>query len=83
MKKLFHFIDKKLELYLNFLCNICAIEAKAENKQTIDEMIDYIVEFSEAEGFKINRTKMEHCGDFLSIDLNEGAEKGCVFLSSH
>ena len=81
MKKLFHFIDKKLELYLNFLCNICAIEAKAENKQTIDEMIDYIVEFSEAEGFKINRTKMEHCGDFLSIDLNEGAEKGCVFLA--
>ncbi len=81
MEKNFQFIDEKFELYLNFLCKICAFEAKAENKQTIDDMIDYIVEFSESEGFQTTRTKMEHCGDFLSIDLNDGAEKGCVFLA--
>lgn len=81
MEKTFQFIDEKFELYLNFLCKICAFEAKAENKQTIDDMIDYIVEFSESEGFQTTRTKMEHCGDFLSIDLNDGAEKGCVFLA--
>ena len=81
MEKTFQFIDKKLEPYLNFLCSICAFEAKAENKQTVDEMIDCIAAFSEAEGFETTRTKMENCGDFLTIDMNAGAEKGCVFLA--
>ncbi len=81
MEKAFQFIDKNTESYLNFLCDICAFEAKAENKQTVDAMIDYITEFAEAESFTTTRTKMERCGDFLSIDLNSGAEKGCVFLA--
>lgn len=81
IEALFETIDRGVERYLNFLCRICRFEAKAENKQTIDDMIDYIVEFSESEGFQTTRTKMEQCGDFLSIDLNEGAEKGGVFLA--
>ena len=81
IEALFETIDRGVERYLNFLCRICRFEAKAENKQTIDDMIDYIAEFSESEGFHTTRTKMEHCGDFLSIDLNDGAEKGCVFLA--
>lgn len=81
IEKVFETIEFKVQKYLDFLCKICAFEAKAENKQTIDDMIDYIVEFSETEGFRTTRTKMECCGDFLSIDLNYGAEKGCVFLA--
>ncbi|MBR2720532.1 MAG: M20/M25/M40 family metallo-hydrolase [Lentisphaeria bacterium] len=81
MENTFRFIDEHSELYLNFLCRICAFEAKAEDKQTIDEMIGCIAEFAEAEGFQTNRTAMKNCGDFLSIDLNPGAEKGCVFLA--
>lgn len=81
MQNTFQFIDKKLALYLDFLCTICAFEAKAENKQTIDKMIDFIMEFAETEGLQTFRTKMKRCGDFLSIDLNYGAEKGCVFLA--
>lgn len=80
-EKLFQFIDKKSEVYLDFLCNICAFEAKAEDKQTIDEMIDYIIDFSRSQGFYTTRTKMERCVDFLSIALNPDAKKGCVFLA--
>ena len=81
MEKTFQFIDSKSEYYLDFLCNICAFEAKAEDKQTIDEMIDYIEAFSKSEGLNPTRTKMKNCGDFLSIDLNYGAEKGCLLMA--
>ena len=81
IEKIFQSIEFKVQKYLDFLCKICAFEAKAENKQTIDAMIDYIAEFAKEEGFQVTRTKMVQCGDFLSIDLNEGSEKGCVFLA--
>ena len=81
MANIFYTIESKLENYLDFLCQICAFEAKAEHKQTIDAMLDYVTEFAKAEGFCVTRTKMDFCGDFLSVDLNEGAEKGCVFLA--
>ena len=79
--KVFKTIETSFPRYLDFLCDICEFEAKAEDKQTIDEMIDHIAVFAETEGFKTTRTKMELCGDFLSISLNDGAEKGCVFLA--
>ena len=79
--KIFAAIERGFPKYLDFLCDICAFEAKAEHKQTINEMIDHIAAFAQAEGFCATRTAMEQCGDFLSVDLNEGAEKGCVFMA--
>jgi len=81
MKETFQTIDTHLETYLDFLCNICAFEAKADNIETINDLITYIATFAEAEGFQTARTKMERCGDFLTIDLNSGAEKGCIFMA--
>ena len=81
IETVFETIEYDVEKYLDFLCKVCAFEAKANDKQTIDDMISYITEFAQKEGFQTTRTKMELCGDFLSIDINEGAEKGCVFLA--
>ncbi|MBQ3154910.1 MAG: M20/M25/M40 family metallo-hydrolase [Clostridia bacterium] len=77
----FDTVDARTETYIDFLCNICAFEAKASDKETIDAMLSYIAEFAQSEGFAVTRTRMETCGDFLSIDLNAGAQKGCVFLA--
>lgn len=77
----FQTIEAEFSRYVDFLCDICAFEAKAEDKQTIDSMLDHITVFAEAEGFCVTRTAMEQCGDFLSIELNAGAEKGCVFMA--
>ena len=63
IEKIFATIEFEVQKYLDFLCKICEFEAKAENKQTINDMIDDIVEFSEAEGFHTTRTKMERCGE--------------------
>ena len=81
MDSIFATIEKETPRYLDFLCDICAFEAKADDKETIDKLIDYITAFAKAEGFCVTRTQMERCGDFLSINWNEGAEKGCVFMA--
>ncbi len=81
IENIFSTIVFNTEKYLDFLCKICEFEARAEDKQTLDAMSDFITAFAKDEGLKVTRTKMELCGDFLSIDLNEGAEKGCVFLA--
>ncbi len=79
--KIFETIGTESPKYIDFLCDICSFEARADNKQTIDAMIGYIIAFAETEGFCVTRTAMERCGDFLSVDLNAGAEKGCVFMA--
>lgn len=74
-------IERDFEKYLDFLCSICAFEARASHKKTIDEMLDYITAFAKEEGFCVSRKPMDPCGDFLCIDMNAGAEKGCAFLA--
>lgn len=74
-------IENNFEKYLHFLCSICAFEARAKDKETIDRMMDFIAEFAHSEGFQATRAPMEACGDFLCIDMNAGGEKGCVFMA--
>lgn len=74
-------IDYNFERYLRFLCDICSFEARAKDKQLIDRMMDYVADFAQSEGFMVSRTAMESCGDFLCIDMNAGAEKGCAFMA--
>ena len=81
MKQLMETIEDLTGRYVDFLCDICSFEARAKDKATIDLMLDAITEFAHAEGFSTRRTAMDACGDFLSIELNEGAEKGGVFMA--
>ena len=74
-------IHHNFEKYLDFLCKICSFEGRAKDKEIIDLMLDDVSEFALSEGFQVSRTHMEACGDFLCIDMNVGAEKGCVFLA--
>lgn len=74
-------IENEFEKYVNFLCDICVFEARATDKKTLDQMADYISSYATREGFQVERTAMENCGDFLCIDMNAGAPKGCVLLA--
>lgn len=78
---IFHNIDSLKDKYIDFLCAICSYEAKANDKETIDEMVTYISNFAIAEGLHVCRKQMEKCGDFLTIEINPGAEKACLFLA--
>ena len=77
--QIFQTIDANAEKYLDFLYQICSFEARAYDKQTIDRMVDYILAFAQGEGMEVKRTPMEKCGDFLTVEINPGAEKGCLF----
>ena len=81
MDQIFQTVEANQQTYVDFLCRICAYEAKAYDKETIDSMMDWVALFARDQGFTVSRTKMERCGDFLSIDLNKGNPKGCVFLA--
>ena len=74
-------IEAEFEKYVDFLCEICAYEARAKHKQTIDQMVDRIAAFAAEEGFCVERIPFENCGDFLCIEVNVGGEKGCGFLA--
>lgn len=74
-------IECNFEKYLHFLCNICSFEARAKDKDTIDRMMDCVAVFAQSEGFQTTRTVMANCGDFLCIEMNAGAEKGCSFMA--
>lgn len=79
--KLFETIEAERPRYEEFLCKICSYEARAYDKQTIDQMVDYISAFAQGEGLQVIRTPMEKCGDFLTIEINAGAEKAGLFMA--
>ena len=70
-------IENLTDRYVDFLCDICSFEARARDKETLDAMLDHVTRFAHAEGFATHRTPMVNCGDFLSVDMNEGAAKSC------
>lgn len=78
-EQIFQTIDANVEKYLDFLYQICSYEARAYDKQTIDRMVDHIAAFARNEGLLVKRTPMEKCGDFLTVEINPGAEKGSLF----
>ena len=79
--KVFQIIEENKEKYIDFLCRICSFEARAYDKDTINQMVDYIADFAKAEGLLVTRTPMEDCGDFLTVEINPGAPKGCLFMA--
>lgn len=77
----FHEIEKDEAKYIKFWEDICNIETVSNDKEALDGLVDFIRDFALAEGFTVKRTPFEKCGDFLTIDMNEGAEKGYMFLA--
>lgn len=72
-------IEANTEKYLDFLCRICSYEARAYDKETLDRMVDHIAAFARDEGLQTRRKAMEKCGDFLTVEINPGAEKAGFF----
>ena len=44
-------IENDYERYVSFLCDICSFEARAADKDVINDMVDYIEKFAKKEGF--------------------------------
>ncbi len=81
MNKMFRYIEEKSPEYIDFLAKICSYETPSGDKEALDAMVGYIEGFAAEAGFCVERKPMKECGDFLTIDINPGAEKGSVFLA--
>ncbi len=73
--KAFEIIEVSNNKYIDFLKKICMYEARAKDKQIIDNMMTYVEEFAHLEGMNVRRIPFEKCGDCLLIEINEGATK--------
>lgn len=78
---IFRTIENDEAKYIKFWEDICNIETVSNDKEALDGLVDFIQEYALKEGFSVHRTPFEKCGDFLTIDMNEGAEKGYMFLA--
>jgi len=81
MKPIFEYIETNLQKYVDFLRDICSFEATAYDKAELDRMADFMEDFALREGFAVRREAFEKCGDFLTVEMNAGAEKGHVFMA--
>ena len=81
MKQIFEYIETNLQKYVDFLRDICSFEATAYDKEELDRMSDFMADFALKEGFTVRRETFEKCGDFLTVEMNPGAEKGHVFMA--
>lgn len=57
------------------------METISQDKKALGELADYIQHYALEEGFTVLRTPFGKCGDFLTIDMNEGKEKGYHYFA--
>lgn len=80
-EKVFDLIDNYEEKYLDFFKDICTFETPSRDKESMDEMMDYVENFARGEGFEVTRVPFENCGDQLVIEMNPDAEKAYACLA--
>ena len=81
MEDVFSLIDELTPVYVKFWEGVCNVEGMAKDKDRMDQVADFAEAFAKERGFDVKRTPFELCGDFLTADINESAEKGYVFLA--
>lgn len=81
INNIFREIENHEEKYIEFWKNICNLETPSGDKTALDQLAEYIQNFAINEGFDVICTPFEACGNFLTIDMNSGAEKGYLFLA--
>lgn len=81
MKKIFDYIDKNADRFLDFWIDICNIEGVATDKRELDFLVDKINEFTNELNIFTERIPFEKCGDFLIVDTLHTGEPGVCFLA--
>ncbi len=82
MDKIFDYIEKNKNKYLDFWIDICNLEGTADDKKAMDVVADKIEEFARGLDIFVERVPFDTCGDFLIVDtLHTAEESGVCFLA--
>lgn len=79
--KTFEIIEHNADRYIDFLKDICTYEARAKDKEEINQMMSFVEDFAVSQGFEVTRIPFEKCGDFLIVDINKGAPKSIAMMA--
>ncbi len=75
-------IDNKTDKYLKFLEDICSFETNSDDKDGINEMVDFILEHEKENDYTVERKSFEKSGDVVCVDYSENTEK-TIAISAH
>lgn len=76
-------IDSMADKYLDFLEDICNIESNSNDKDAINRVVDYIIDFEKENGYSFERVSFEKAGDCLLIDWIISEDKPFIVFSAH
>ena len=81
--KAFSIIDSLAEKYVSLWEDICNIESPTSFKQGVDEVCDYLVDFSKKHGYAVEFCPQSRAGNIAAITLNPDAALAPICLSAH
>lgn len=83
INNIFKEIDNLTDKYIQMLVDICIIESKTEDKESVDKVGKYLERYAEKMGYKIVKKEFEKSGDVYSFTLNEDDKKELISMSGH
>ena len=76
-------IDDLAPKYLEFLKNICDIESNSHNKNGINKVADFIIDYESQNGYFTERVSFDNAGDCICIDYICDSQKPLFVFSAH
>ena len=76
-------IDDLAPQYLEFLKNICDIKSNSHNKDGVNKVADFIIDYESANVYSTERVSFGHAGDCVCIDYICDQQKPMFVFSAH
>ncbi len=80
---LFETIDNLSNKYLDCLCDITKIESPTNNKNGVDKVLEYLINYGQSIGFDTEISYQEVSGNVGCITFNPSAKSQPICLSGH
>lgn len=82
-RELIEKIDSLSERYVDLLEEICNIESPTDDKEGVDRVGLYFIEFAKKQGWTVDVCRQEFSGDAICITANPDAKKPPIAFSGH
>lgn len=79
--KVFDYIEKNKNRYIDFWVDICRIEGNSYSKEDVNLVVDAIEKFAVSEGFLCRRHSFDDAADYIIIEANPEGEKGHIYIA--
>lgn len=82
-KEIFELIDDLQEYYYDVWEDVLNLESPSNDKERVERVGDYIINFAEERGWTVERCKQDVSGDAICITMNPDSSLQPVSISGH